>query len=129
MLRNEKGFAFPVSLSILLASCLSLLILLGQNVSEAELLDEKEQILKQDYYLLSSVKRLERHLADVEEDETLQPGSFIFKEGTVTYSMTELAGSLFEISFTLAIESQKPIVSYAFYDRDRGKMIKWTEKK
>ncbi|WP_306009028.1 competence type IV pilus minor pilin ComGG [Bacillus sp. MMSF_3328] len=129
MLRNEKGFAFPVSLSILLASCLSLLILLGQNVSEAELLNEKEQILKQDYYLLSSVKRLERHLADVEEDETLQLGSFIFKEGTVTYSMTELAGSLFEISFTLAIESQKPIVSYAFYDRDRGKMIKWTEKK
>lgn len=129
MLRNEKGFAFPVSLSILLASCLSLLILLGQNVSEAELLNEKEQILKQDYYLLSSVKRLERHLADVEEDENLQPGSFIFKEGTVTYSMTELAGSLFEISFTLAIESQKPIVSYAFYDRDRGKMIKWTEKK
>ncbi|SIG43377.1 Uncharacterised protein [Mycobacteroides abscessus subsp. abscessus] len=65
----------------------------------------------------------------MEEDENLQPGSFIFKEGTVTYSMTELAGSLFEISFTLAIESQKPIVSYAFYDRDRGKMIKWTEKK
>jgi hypothetical protein len=129
MLRNEKGFAFPVSLSILLASCLSLLILLGQNVSEARLLNEKEQILKQDYYLLSSVKRLERHLGDMGEEETLQPGSFIFKEGTVTYTMTELAGSLFEISFTLAIGSQKPIVSYAFYDRDRGKMIKWTEKK
>jgi hypothetical protein len=129
MLRNEKGFAFPVSLSILLASCLSLLILLGQNVSEARLLNEKEQILKQDYYLLSSVKRLERHLGDMGEEETLQPGSFIFKEGTVTYTMTELAGSLFEISFTLAIESQKPIVTYAFYDRDRGKMIKWTEKK
>ncbi|MCA1039149.1 hypothetical protein LCM00_06470 [Bacillus infantis] len=118
-----------MSLSILLASCLFLLILLGQNVSEAKLLNEKEQILKQDYYLLSSVKRLERHLADMGEEETLQPGSFTFKEGTVTYTMTELAGSLFEISFTLAIGSQKPIVSYAFYDRDRGKMIKWTEKK
>jgi hypothetical protein len=129
MLRNERGFAFPVSLSVLLASSLFLLILLGQNVTEAGMLKEKELILKQDYYLLSSVKRLERKLQDSGEEEILKPGSFIFKEGTATYTITELAGSLFQISFTLAIEKQRPIVSYAFYDRDRGKMIKWTEKK
>ncbi|GLB58175.1 competence type IV pilus minor pilin ComGG [Cytobacillus sp. NCCP-133] len=126
MCRNENGFVYPLTFIIILAVLFLLTIQLEQYLSEKRLFGEAETILKQEYYLLSSVKKTENVLNKQKEYDI--SGSYYYKHGHVSYSTSPLATTLYQITFKAKIGSNSVITAYAYYDTDLKKVIKWIEK-
>lgn len=103
-----------------------LLICIEQYLTEKRMFIETETILKQDYYLLTTVKKLESTFAATEL--TPGTGSFAFNGGQADYSMLEFADRLWEITIKIKTGTGVEIIGFAYYDQDRQKMIKWIEK-
>ncbi|MCM3704549.1 MULTISPECIES: competence type IV pilus minor pilin ComGG [Cytobacillus] len=126
MHRNQEGFSYPLTLTIILAALFLLTIQLDQFISEKRIVNQAETVLKQEYYLLSSFKKTEKMLSENAEPEV--SGVYLFKEGSVSYEIAPVATSLIQITFKTKIGSDKEISGYAYYDTDLQKMIKWMEK-
>ncbi|CAM3734903.1 competence type IV pilus minor pilin ComGG [Cytobacillus oceanisediminis] len=126
MYHNEKGFVYPLTFTIIFAAFFLLTIQLEQYISEKRLTEEAETVLKQEYYLLNSLKRTEILLKEKKEYDL--SGSYSFAKGNVSYSMSPLAASLYQITFKTKVGSDSEITTYAYYDIDLEKVIKWIEK-
>lgn len=126
MCHNEKGFVYPLTFTVILAAFLLLSIQLEQYISDKRMMADAETILKQEYYLLSSVKRTETILKEKKEYDL--SGIYYYASGQVSYSTVPLASSLYQITFRTKIGSDPEITSYAYYDIDLEKVIKWIEK-
>ncbi len=126
MYRNERGFVYPLTFIIILAALFLLSIHLEQYLSEKRLLEEAETVLKQEYYLFNAVKRTESALK--EHKKFNASGNYHYSHGEVTYSIMPLTETLYQITFKTIIDSNSPTISYAYYDTDLKKMIKWIEK-
>jgi hypothetical protein len=122
---NEKGFMFPVSLCILLLFSIFLTVHFHQYMMERGYLTEVEQFERNQFYFLQSLKKVERLMREESFDYT---GSFVYEKGTVTYKITELGESLFQIKFDLTTTHQSGATGTGFYDADLQKMIKWIER-
>ncbi|MBG9448675.1 hypothetical protein ABE67_04955 [Cytobacillus firmus] len=126
MYRNQEGFSYPLTLTIILAALFLLTIQLDQFISEKRIVNQAETVLMQEYYLLSSFKKTEKRLSENAEPE--ESGVYSFKKGSVSYEISPVATSLIQITFKTKIGSDKEISGYAYYDTDLQKMIKWIEK-
>lgn len=128
MVRNEKGFTFPLTFIIILLVSVLLTIQLEQYLSEKRLMRESELIMKQEYYFLSSVMAAENHFMQMGDDDELPSGVRFFSDGEVEYNTEKLTDSLFKVTFDLKMESLPMLSGYGYYDKEEGKMIKWIEK-
>ncbi|KON87068.1 hypothetical protein AF332_09780 [Sporosarcina globispora] len=126
MYRNQHGFAYPLTLTIILAALFLLTIQLDQFISEKRIVNQTETVMMQEYYLLSSFKKTEKMLSENIDPE--KSGIYFFKNGSVSYEISAVASSLIQITFKTKIGSDKEIFGYAYYDTDLQKMIKWIEK-
>jgi ComG operon protein 7 len=126
MYRNQNGFAYPLTLTVILAALFLLTIQLDQFISEKRIVNQAETVLMQEYYLLCSFKKTEKKLMENITPE--ESGVYLFKEGKVSYEISPVAASLIQITFKTKIGSDKEISGYAYYDTDLQKMIKWIEK-
>ncbi|MBS4191272.1 hypothetical protein KHA94_13870 [Bacillus sp. FJAT-49705] len=126
MLRNEKGFTYPLTFCIILLATLVLTIQIDSYLAEVRFLKESEAILKQEYYLLSSMKRVENIL--IEGDEELFSGFFTYTDGTIHYESSQLTETLFMVTFNVKIGSYPDIKGFGYFDEESGKMIKWVER-
>ncbi|MGG1831866.1 competence type IV pilus minor pilin ComGG [Cytobacillus firmus] len=126
MYRNQDGFAYPLTLTIILAALFLLTIQLDQFISEKRIVNQAETVMMQEYYLLSSFKKTEKMLS--ENADPKESGVYSFKKGSVSYEISSVATSLIQITFKTKIGSDKEISGYAYYDTDLQKMIKWIEK-
>lgn len=128
MVRNEKGFTFPLTLCIILLVSVLLTIQLEQYLSEKRLMRESELILKQEYYFLSSMKDAATHLEQMVDADELPTKVNLFSDGEVEYRTEKLTESLFKVTFDLKMESLPVLTGFGYYDKEEGKMIKWIEK-
>ncbi|MBY0122409.1 competence type IV pilus minor pilin ComGG [Bacillus sp. S/N-304-OC-R1] len=125
MIKNEKGFTYPLTFSIILIFALLITMRIEFYLLEFRFYKESETNLKQEFYFYSSVKQMETILS--EEDEVYS-GVFIFNDGEVSYQTTKLTETLFMTTFSLRMESSGEILGYGYFDREEGKMIKWLER-
>lgn len=126
MIRNESGFIYPLTYCILILASTFLVVQLEQYLAEKRLLLETTRILKQDYYLMKSVKEVEVILST--DSEYASESDFTFSSGVVHYQISSLSDSMLKIDFTLTDKENIKIVGYSLYDKNLKKMIKWIEK-
>lgn len=125
MLKNEKGFTFPLSLCMLILVSTFVIVHTQLYLNEKKLTHETETILKQEYYYLYSVRKIETQL---QNGELLQnSGVFSLQEGRVDFIKEDMGSSL-KFTFNLTLFSGEKSVGFAYYNKTQKKMIKWVEK-
>jgi hypothetical protein len=125
MITNEKGFMYPFSYSVLVLLSLFLVIHLQQFTIEKRQFQETETILKQEYYLLSAVKKLE---GQIQANPSISAGSYSYREGMVVFTKED-AGTTFKFTLTLTLNNGVQAQGYSYYDKNLTKMVKWVERK
>lgn len=126
MLRSQKGFTYPLTLCLLILLSTTLTIQIDQYLSEKRMLNETETILKQDYYLLSTIEWLQSQLAV--SDPMTTSGSLSYRDGQVSYTIVELSEKELEIKLALTMNRGNGVIEgSAFYDKDLGEIVKWNE--
>ena len=126
MLRNEKGFTYPLTLCMFIIFSMMLVIHIDQYVIEKRMFIETETILKQDYYLLSSVRKIETILAT--NSETVNSGSFEFYDGHADFQIKKKTDTILEINIQLMTGKKLVIIGMAYYDTGKQKVIQWIER-
>ena len=127
MFQNEKGFTYPLTLCLLIIFSMVLAIHIDQYVIEKGMLLETETILKQDYYLLSSVRKIESTLAEM-NGETVEAGSFEFYDGYANFHISKVTDTIWQINIQLKTGKEMVITGIAYYDSERQKVIQWIER-
>ncbi|AGK54879.1 competence type IV pilus minor pilin ComGG [Bacillus sp. 1NLA3E] len=125
MFINQKGFTYPLSLCMLLLFSTFVLLHTQLYLNEKKLAHETETILNQEYYLLSSVRKIESQLRNGEPINN--SGVLSFREGKVDYIKEDLGVSL-KITFTMTLNTGEKSIGFGYYDKNLKKMIKWVEK-
>ena len=126
MIRNEKGFSYPLTFCVILLAFVVLSIQLELYVSERKMTNETVAMLKQEYYFLSAVKGIEEQF--LEEESVKVSGVYSFMDGEVNYQTVKVTDSLYRVTFRLKIMDLQEIEGTGYYDKDFQKMIKWNEK-
>jgi ComG operon protein 7 len=103
-----------------------LVIHIDQYVIEKRMFMEIETSLKQDYYLLSSVRKVETILAT--NSETVNSGSFEFYDGHTEFQIKKKTDMIWEINIQLMTGNKLVITGIAYYDSGRQKVIQWIER-
>lgn len=122
---NEKGFMFPVTLCILLLFSIFLTVHFHQYVTDKSYLKELEHFERNQFYFLQSLKKVERQLNEEVFDEE---GTFIYEEGTVSYTTIAIGENVVQITFRLNTDKQTDLTAMCIYDTNRKKMMKWIER-
>ena len=126
MIKNEQGFTYPLTLSVLIIFLLFFSIRVEQLLSERKMARETKKILVQEYYMLSSAKKLEK---SIQKGETLQSkGIFSYKYGKMNFQTNLPLNNVQEISFTLHLDTGEISKGIGYYDIDSKKMVNWIEK-
>lgn len=125
MIRNEKGFTYPLTFSIILLFAFLITMHIEYYLLEFRFFKESEASLKQEYYFLSSMKQMEDILS---EEDKVYTGVFIFKDGEVRYQISKLTETLFMTTFMLRADSISEVLGYGYFDSEEGRMIKWLER-
>ena len=128
MIRNEKGFTYPLTFCMILLFSMFIAIYLEQFIAEKKINKESETIFKQEYYFLSSVKHVENELSLMEDKDDLLIGSLFFSHGSDDYRTEKLPEELLKVTFDLRMENLPVVIGIGYYDTEKGKMIKWIEK-
>ncbi|OLS41704.1 competence type IV pilus minor pilin ComGG [Bacillus sp. MRMR6] len=125
MRNNEKGFTFPLTLTITLLFLIIFSYRLEQLVTERRLSHETAIIIQQEYYYHSSVKKLEKVL---QSGGTIQPkGSYSFTNAHIAYQTENLIGTTQRINFTLTMASGETSSYRGIFDLHLKKLVKWIE--
>ena len=126
MLRNQKGFTYPVTLCLLILLSTVLTIQIEQYITEKRMLNQTETILKQDYYFLSTIESLQSQIAI--SDPMPTTGFLDFNDGQVSYTIIELSEKEIEIKLILTMKrGNGEVEGSAFYDKSLGEIVKWNE--
>ena len=126
MLRNQKGFTYPLTLCLLILLSTTLTIQIEQYITEKRMLNETETILKQDYYFLSTIELLQSQIAI--SDPMPTTGFLDFNDGQVSYTIVELSEKELEIKLVLTMKrGNGEVEGSAFYDKSLGKIVTWNE--
>ena len=126
MLRNQKGFTYPLTLCLLILLSTTLTIQIEQYITEKRMLNETETILKQDYYFLSTIELLQSQIAI--SDSMPTTGFLDFNDGQISYTIVELSERELEIKLVLTMTGGNgEVEGYAFYDKSLGKIVTWNE--
>lgn len=125
MKKDERGFAYPLTLAVLLLFVLIFTFRVEQLLTERKLAAVTETILQEDYYFHSSIKKIEKIL---ETGETLpSKGTFSYSNGNIEYQAETPIGSSQRINFTLKMKSGETLICRGFFDTKVKKLMKWTE--
>lgn len=124
MVRNQKGFVYPITLCVLILFSTVFTIHMEQILTEKKMLKETETILQQDYYFLSTIEMIKNNFREGIHENA---GVVEFNNGQATFDMEELTTSLIQITIHINIEDNE-VYSIAYYDRDSHQIIKWIEK-
>lgn len=126
MMKNERGFTYPLTLSLLLSFLIFFSIQIDQLLTEEKMFHETKKILLEEYYLLISIKNVERKLKLGES--IAQKGTFSYQSGYVNYTADSPTGSTQKITFTLQLPSGETFVGIGYFDKNLKTLTKWIEK-
>lgn len=125
MIKNQKGFTYPLTLSILIVFLIFFSTRVEQLLLDRKIFHETKVILQQEYYLNVSVKKVEKFLQT--ENPLQASGTFQFQSGNLEYQVDFPSANSQKVTLTLHLDSGNSTVGYAFYDRKAKKMTKWVE--
>lgn len=123
MTSNQNGFAFPLSLCMLLLFSTFMIMSTQLYLNEKRLANETETILKQEYYFLNVVRKLE---AQYQQGVTIGTGEFLFLDGKVSYTKEDI-GTTLKVNLTLILNTGEQARGFVYFDKNSKKMIKWVE--
>lgn len=126
MKNNENGFTYPLTISVLIVFLIFFSISVKQLQSEKIMAQETKKILNQEYYMMSSAKKIEKSIQNGDSIQT--NGVFIYKNGEMNYLSNTPLGGIQKVTFTLQLESGEIASGIGYYDINIKKMIKWVEK-
>lgn len=126
MIRNEKGFSYPLTFCVILLAFVVLSIHFELYISEKRIIKESVTMLKQEYYFLSAMQWTEELFLKENHEEV--SGVYSFSDGEVNYHSVKVTDSLYRVTFTLVMRNLPEITGFGYYDKELKKMIKWNEK-
>lgn len=127
MITNQKGFTYPLTLSLLIVFLFFFSIRGGQLLNERRLFHVTQVLQQQEYYMLTS-ERKTRQLFQSGGTSALTDGTFTYQYGTMNYHTDPPSGTTQKVTFTLQMNSGEVTLSYAFYDINTKALVKWIEK-
>ncbi|MFK9093272.1 competence type IV pilus minor pilin ComGG [Bacillus salipaludis] len=122
MKNNQQGFTYPLVLCLLIIFLLFFSMHIEQLLTERKMAHETAAILQQEYYFLSSVKKVEW----LQQSGGIPAkGTIIYVNGTMDYQAETPSGSNQKVNFTLCLKSGEIITGRGFFDLKSKKMVKW----
>jgi len=129
MLRNQKGFTYPITLCFLFLFSTLLVIHTEQIITEKRMLMESETILKQDFYVHSTIKEVKQLLSSGEIPSTT--GTILFYDGEANYRLEQKSQNIWQIQINIRTTvngiKKADFLGFAQYDTEKNRMIKWME--
>lgn len=124
MLRNEKGFLYPLTLCFIFLFTTVFLLSMEHFLNMKKMTKETENVLKMDTYLLRTVQLLEETFAA----EDLEPtGTIVFTEVQAEYSIIKMTESVWDITIFMKKDGMTVFKAHAYYDYDLQRIYKWIE--
>ncbi|EKN66288.1 hypothetical protein BABA_16757 [Neobacillus bataviensis LMG 21833] len=122
---NEQGFTYPLVLCILILFLLFFSMHIEQLLTERKMAHETAIILQEDYYMLSSVKKIEGMMQTSGTIPT--KGTITYVNGTMNFQADPPSGYLQRVNFSLNLKSGEAIFGRGFFDTRSRKIVKWVE--
>ncbi|MEH7501437.1 competence type IV pilus minor pilin ComGG [Neobacillus drentensis] len=128
MKNNEKGFTYPLTLCLLIIFLSFFSVRIEQLVSERKMAHETATILQEEYYFLSSVKKVEGMFQ--EKGTIPAKGTFSYVKGTMDYQAETPTGYVQKVNFTLHLHTgDETAIGRGFFDTRTKRLSKWIELK
>ncbi|MED1468223.1 competence type IV pilus minor pilin ComGG [Bacillus salipaludis] len=125
MKKIQAGFTYPLTLCVLLVFFLFLSIRVEQLLAERKVANQTAILLQEEYYFLSSIKKVENMLTSTGTIQT--KGSFKYINGTMDYQAEVPVSSVQKVNFTLRFSSGITVVGIGYFDIKLKRMVKWTD--
>ncbi|WP_052404775.1 competence type IV pilus minor pilin ComGG [Bacillus rubiinfantis] len=125
MKMNQQGFTYPLTLCLLILFLLFFSSSIDRLLAERKLLHETMLIQQQDYYFLSSIKKIETLLET--SDSIPGTATFHYEDGLMLYTADAPQGSQQKVSFTLRLSSGTTVTAGAVFDTTTKKIVAWTQ--
>lgn len=127
MKNSETGFTYPLTLCFLIVFLLFFSMHVDQLLMEKKIAHETTAIQQEEYYFLSSVKKVE---ALYQTGEPLPvKGGWTYTEGRMTYQADLPVGNIQKVTFNLVLNNGIAVSGRGFFDVLTKKLTKWTEAK
>lgn len=123
---NNKGYTYPFMLMLLVLFSMYLSFQIQFFLSEKGLYHESFKILKQEYYMHLTVKKIEASL--INNSLSVGTGEYDFHNGTATFVIESISSSLLKATITIRLDTLEKNVGFAYYDKTQKKMTKWVER-
>ncbi|MED3624656.1 competence type IV pilus minor pilin ComGG [Neobacillus thermocopriae] len=124
MINNEKGFTYPITLCLLIIFLLFFSMHTQKLLTERKMSVETALILQQEYYFLSSVKKVENMY---QSTGTIPPsGSIPFQKGIMKYQTEPPMEHLLKVNFTLSLQSGETLLGKGYFDMRTKRLTRWT---
>lgn len=125
MKKNQAGFTYPLTLCVLLVFFLFLSIRVEQLLAERKVANQTAILLLEEYYFLSSIKKVENMLTSTGTIQT--KGSFKYINGAMDYQAEAPISSVQKVNFTLRFSSGITVIGIGYFDIKLKRIIKWAE--
>ncbi|ETI67329.1 competence type IV pilus minor pilin ComGG [Neobacillus vireti] len=125
MKNNQQGFTYPLTLCLLFLFIMFFSMHIERLQTERMLAHETAAILQQEYYFLSSVKKIE--VIFQSGGSIPSKGTIIYLNGTMNYQAETPSGYVQKVIFTLRTKEEESIIGRGFFDTRTKKLIKWVE--
>lgn len=126
MIKGQKGFIYPIALSIYLLVISFFLVITGIFINEKKTYKDSKLLLTQEYYFMSSIKELE---GELQSGKYNLSGEYRYRKGEVTYSIERISDILSKVEYRLYTDQEAPIIAYSYFDMEENRMTKWVEAK
>ncbi|WP_413308854.1 competence type IV pilus minor pilin ComGG [Bacillus sp. 1P10SD] len=127
MINRENGFTYPLTLCLLLVFLVFLTMQVDQLLMERKLAHESATIQQEEYYFLSSIKKVEALYQTVETIPL--KGGWTFSNGTMEYQAEAPTGGVQKVTFNLVLNTGIAVTGRGSFDVVTKKLTKWTEVK
>lgn len=94
-------------------------------LSERKMAHETATILQEEYYYLTSVKKMESLFQS--GGSIPVKGTLLYHRGNMAYQAEAPAGYVQRVNFTLTMNSGETLNGIGFFDTRSRKLIKWVE--
>lgn len=121
---NEKGFTYPLTLCLLLLFLLFFSMQLERSLTERKLAHEAAIVMQEEYYFLSSVKKIEA--AFQAQGSLPVKVTITYRKGWMDVQSETPSGFSQRVTFTLNLTSGEKIMGRGYFDTRTKKLIKWT---
>lgn len=123
MKNNQQGFTYPLTLCLLILFIMFFSMRIERLQTERMLAHETAAILQQEFYFLSSVKKIE--VIFQSGGSIPSKGTINFLNGAMDYQAETPSGYVQKVNFTLRTKAGESIIGRGFFDTRTKKLIKW----